>query len=83
MVLSTRAKPSGVAQGLKKAHDDDTPLATTIVPPFQQPHDEKYLNLDVWLMSRLGLGFQQMMKLEVLGHGTWRRQLYLKASLCT
>jgi hypothetical protein len=53
------------------------------VPPFQQPHDEKYLNLDVWLMSRLGLGFQQMMKLEVLGHGTWRRQLYLKASLCT
>jgi len=36
MVLSTRAKPSGVAQGLKRAHDDDTPLATTIVPPFQQ-----------------------------------------------
>jgi hypothetical protein len=37
MVLSIRAKPSRVAQGLKRAHDDDTPLVTAIVPPFQQP----------------------------------------------
>jgi hypothetical protein len=37
MVLSTRPKPSRVAQGLKRAHDDDTPVATTIMPPFQQP----------------------------------------------
>jgi len=37
MVLSTKTKPSGVAQGLKRAHDDDTPFATVIVPPFQQP----------------------------------------------
>jgi hypothetical protein len=37
MVLNIRAKPSGVAQGLKKTHDDDTFLATTIVPPFRQP----------------------------------------------
>jgi hypothetical protein len=37
MVPSTGAKPSGAAQGLKKAHDDDNFLVATTTPPFQKP----------------------------------------------
>jgi len=37
MALSIGAKPSRVAQGLKRAHDNDTSCVATTPPPFQQP----------------------------------------------
>jgi hypothetical protein len=37
MVPNIGAKPSGVAQGLKKAHDNDNLLITTTTPPLQKP----------------------------------------------
>jgi hypothetical protein len=36
-VSNIGAKPSGVAQRLKRAHDNDTHPATLAMPPFQQP----------------------------------------------
>jgi hypothetical protein len=31
------AKSSRAAQGLKRAHDDDAPFTTSVMPPLQQP----------------------------------------------